>query len=206
MPAYYHTENLLHIIPTFWLNHFLRSYCPFDIEFFIKIVEGGEHFSNIVFNFVCFYFVFFGLKWNTLYNTCIIICNTLDFVTNADDKFLTIKCFRIVLKVTVYDCSWTITDWNYCGRGWQIIERNARNWKLRYIFTLLGLLDLLYIIKNCISGIIVSVVAHGSGHIKDYKIGLCCISITALRNKRKYWLALNHDKWSDVSTCRVLYQ
>jgi hypothetical protein len=50
-----------------------------------------------------------------------------------------------------------------------------------------------------------------SGQTKDYKIGICCFSAkhAALRRKNKDWLARNQDnvsKWSDMSTCGLLFQ
>ena len=46
---------------------------------------------------------------------------------------------------------------------------------------------------------------------KDYKIGICCFSTkhAALRSKNKDWLAPNHNnvsKWSNMSTCGLLFQ
>jgi hypothetical protein len=46
---------------------------------------------------------------------------------------------------------------------------------------------------------------------KDYTIGFCCFSAkhAALRRKNKDWLALNQNnvsEWSDMSTCRLLFQ
>ena len=43
----------------------------------------------------------------------------------------------------------------------------------------------------------------GSGHTKDYKIGICCFSAkhAALRRKSKDWLAWNQNnvsQWSDM--------
>ena len=46
-----------------------------------------------------------------------------------------------------------------------------------------------------------------SGQNKDYKFGICCISV-ALRSKSNNWLALNQDnvsEWSDMSTRRLLF-
>jgi hypothetical protein len=62
-----------------------------------------------------------------------------------------------------------------------------------------------------------SAVDHGfeprSGQTKDYKIGItiCCLSTkhSALRRKNKDWLARNQNdvfEWSDMSTCRLLFQ
>ena len=47
--------------------------------------------------------------------------------------------------------------------------------------------------------------------VLDYKIGICCSSAkhTALRRKRKEWLARNQDnvsEWSDMSIRRLLFQ
>jgi hypothetical protein len=67
---------------------------------------------------------------------------------------------------------------------------------------------------NCISGIMVSVLASSvvvrefesqSGQTKDYKTGICCISNkhVALRRKSKCWLARNQNnvsEWSDIPT------
>ena len=69
-------------------------------------------------------------------------------------------------------------------------------------------------------GVMVSVLASSvvdrgfepwSGQTKDYKIGICCFSAkhAALRRKNKDWLARNQDnvsKWSDMSTCGLLFQ
>ena len=69
-------------------------------------------------------------------------------------------------------------------------------------------------------GVMVSVLASSvvdrgfepwSGQTKDYKIGICCFSPkhAALRRKNKDWLARNQDnvsKWSDMSTCGLLFQ
>jgi hypothetical protein len=60
-----------------------------------------------------------------------------------------------------------------------------------------------------------SAVDHGfeprSGQTKDYKIGICCFSVkhAALTRKSKDWLAQNQNnvsKWSDMSTCGLLFQ
>jgi hypothetical protein len=70
-----------------------------------------------------------------------------------------------------------------------------------------------------ISGIIViyltfSAVDRGfeppSGQTKDYKIGICCISVkyTALRRKRKDLLVLNQDnvsEWRDMNYQVIVY-
>jgi hypothetical protein len=50
-----------------------------------------------------------------------------------------------------------------------------------------------------------------SGQTKDYKIGICCFSTkhAALRRKSKDWLAWNQNnvsEWSDMSSCRLLFQ
>ena len=50
-----------------------------------------------------------------------------------------------------------------------------------------------------------------SGQTKDYKIIICYFSTihTALRNKRKDWLARNKDnmsEWRDMSTRGLLFQ
>jgi hypothetical protein len=50
-----------------------------------------------------------------------------------------------------------------------------------------------------------------SGQTKDYKIGICCFSAkhAALTRKSKDWLAQNQNnvsKWSDMSTCGLLFQ
>ena len=69
-------------------------------------------------------------------------------------------------------------------------------------------------------GVMVSVLASSvvdrgfeawSGQTKDYKIGICCFSAkhAALRRMNKDWLARNQDnvsKWSDMSTCGLLFQ
>ena len=48
-----------------------------------------------------------------------------------------------------------------------------------------------------------------SDQIKDYKIGICCISAkhTALKRITKDWLARNENivfEWSDMSTCLLV--
>ena len=77
-----------------------------------------------------------------------------------------------------------------------------------------------YIHKNCIGGIMVSVLASSavdcgidprSGQTKDYKIGICCFSANhaALRRKSKDELARNQNnvsEWSDMSTRGLLFQ
>jgi hypothetical protein len=50
-----------------------------------------------------------------------------------------------------------------------------------------------------------------SGHIKDYRIGICCFSAksAALRWKSKVWLARNQNNMSelsDISTRGLLFQ
>ena len=50
-----------------------------------------------------------------------------------------------------------------------------------------------------------------SGQTKDYKIGICCFSAkyAALTRKSKDGLAQNQNnvsKWSDMSTCGLLFQ
>ena len=42
-----------------------------------------------------------------------------------------------------------------------------------------------------------------SGQTKDYKIGICCFSVThaALRRKSKDWLARNQNNVSEWATC-----
>ena len=60
-----------------------------------------------------------------------------------------------------------------------------------------------------IGGIMVSMLALD--RTKDYKIGICWFSAryAALRSKSKYWLAWNQNnvsEWSDMSTCRLLFQ
>jgi len=57
-----------------------------------------------------------------------------------------------------------------------------------------------------------SVVDCGFCHTKDYIIGICCFyanHAVKSRRKGKDWLASNHDnvsEWSDMSTCRQLFQ
>jgi hypothetical protein len=62
--------------------------------------------------------------------------------------------------------------------------------------------------KNCISGIMVSVLTssavdrefeHRSGKTKDYKIDICCFSAnhTSLRRKSKDWFARNQNNVSE---------
>ena len=74
--------------------------------------------------------------------------------------------------------------------------------------------------QNRIGGVMVSVLAssaadlgfeHRSGQNKDYEIGMCCFSANhaALRRKDKDWLARNQNnvsKWSNMSTCGLLFQ
>ena len=76
------------------------------------------------------------------------------------------------------------------------------------------------LILNPIGGVMVSVLASSavdpgfesrSGQTKDYKIGICCFSAKheSLRRKSKDWLARNQynvSEWSDMSTCRLLFQ
>jgi hypothetical protein len=76
------------------------------------------------------------------------------------------------------------------------------------------------LILNPIGGVMVSVLASSavdpgiesrSGQTKDYKIGICCFSAKheSLRRKSKDWLARNQNnvsEWSDMSTCRLLFQ
>jgi hypothetical protein len=73
----------------------------------------------------------------------------------------------------------------------------------------------LFEIKQISPVLVLSVVDHGfeprSGQIRDYKIGICCISAkhTALRRKNKDWLARNEDNvstWGDMSICGLLFQ
>jgi hypothetical protein len=50
-----------------------------------------------------------------------------------------------------------------------------------------------------------------SGQTKDYKIGICCISVkhAALRRKNKDWFVRNRDnvsEWGDMSTRGLLFQ
>ena len=70
---------------------------------------------------------------------------------------------------------------------------------------------------NRIGGVMASVLALSvidcesrSGQTRDYKTGICSFSAkhTALRRKGKDWLAQNQNnvsKWSDMSTCRLLF-
>ena len=59
-----------------------------------------------------------------------------------------------------------------------------------------------------------SAVDHGcaeTGHFRDYKIGICCVSAKhiALRRKSKDWLARNQNnvsEWNNMSTRRPLFQ
>ena len=48
-----------------------------------------------------------------------------------------------------------------------------------------------------------------SGQTKDCKVDICCFSAmhTALRRKRKNWLARNQDnvsEWKDMSICELV--
>ena len=58
-----------------------------------------------------------------------------------------------------------------------------------------------------VSGLASSVIDRGfesrSGEIKDYNIGICCFSTkqSALRRKRKDWLALNRIMCPSGATC-----
>ena len=50
-----------------------------------------------------------------------------------------------------------------------------------------------------------------SGQTKDYKIGICCVSVkhAALRRKSKDWLARNLNnvsEWSDMSIRKLLVE
>jgi hypothetical protein len=76
------------------------------------------------------------------------------------------------------------------------------------------------IIVNRIGGVIISVLASTvidrgfesrSGHIKDYKIDICCFSAkhATLKRKSKDWLAWNQDnmsEWGDMCIRRLLFQ
>jgi hypothetical protein len=66
-----------------------------------------------------------------------------------------------------------------------------------------------------VSVLISIAVDHGfepwSGKTKDYKIDICCFSTKheAFRRKSKDWLARNQNnvsEWSNMSTCRLLFQ
>ena len=83
----------------------------------------------------------------------------------------------------------------------------------------MGSSQVLQLKKNCIGGIMVSVLALNvvdrgfesrSGQIKDYKIGICCFSVkdAALRSKNKEWLAQNQNvsNWSNPLAHRLLLQ
>ena len=73
---------------------------------------------------------------------------------------------------------------------------------------------------NRIGGVMISVLTSSavdrgfeprSGKTKDYEIGICCSSTkhTALKEKRKEWLARNQDnvsEWGDISTRGLLFQ
>jgi len=66
---------------------------------------------------------------------------------------------------------------------------------------------------NRIGGVMVSVLISSAvdRKTKDYKIGIYCFSTkhTAVREKRKEWLARNQDnvsEWGDRSTHRLLFQ
>ena len=48
-----------------------------------------------------------------------------------------------------------------------------------------------------------------SDQTEDYTIGICVCKRTALRIKRKYWLAQNRDnvsEWGDMSIRELLFQ
>ena len=73
---------------------------------------------------------------------------------------------------------------------------------------------------NCIVGVMVNMFAMSavdhtfkphSGQTTDYKIGICCFSAkyTVLKSKSKdsfAWIQDNVCEWSDMSTCRLLFQ
>ena len=70
-------------------------------------------------------------------------------------------------------------------------------------------------LKNLVGVLTSSVVDCGfeslSGQTKDYKIGICCLSAkhTALRRKRKDWLAQNQEnvsEWGGMSIRELLFQ
>ena len=75
-------------------------------------------------------------------------------------------------------------------------------------------------LKNCIGRVMVSMLASSavdngfqprSGQTKIYEIGICYFSArhAALWIKSKDWLARNQNnvsEWSDMSTCRLLFQ
>ena len=65
--------------------------------------------------------------------------------------------------------------------------------------------------NNPISNVMVSMLAGnavdpGSGQNKDYKIGICCLSVkhAALRRKRKYWYDRNQYTVSERSVLLFL--
>ena len=73
--------------------------------------------------------------------------------------------------------------------------------------------------QKCIGGVMASMLVsvvdrwfeHRSGKTKDYQIGICWFSgkYAAIRKKNKDWLAQNQGnvcKWSDISTCGLLFQ
>ena len=78
----------------------------------------------------------------------------------------------------------------------------------------------LWVFSHRIGGVMVCVLASRavdrgfeprSGQTEDYKIGICCLSAmhAALRGKSKDWLSRNQNnvsEWSDMSTCRLLFQ
>ena len=66
-----------------------------------------------------------------------------------------------------------------------------------------------------VNGLALSAVDRGikswTSQIIDYRIGICCLSAkyAALRSKSKDWLTRNQNnvsKWSDMSTCGLLFQ
>ena len=72
-----------------------------------------------------------------------------------------------------------------------------------------------HIVGVMVSVLVLSVVDRGfeprSGQTKDYKIGVCCLSVkhTALKKKSKDWLARNQNtmsEWSDMSIRGLLFQ
>ena len=87
-------------------------------------------------------------------------------------------------------------------------------------YTVLPLITFIVCIGNCISGIMVSVLALSavdlgfesqSGQTKDYEIGICCFTPkhSTLRRKSKDGLAQNQNnvsEESDMSTHRLLFQ
>ena len=103
---------------------------------------------------------------------------------------------------------------------WQIFTTVCVQYSTCYPTFILLILDCILLLSNCICGVMVSMLASSvvdsvfksrSGHIKDYKIGICYFSAnhTASRSMSKDWLARNQNnvsEWRDMSISGLLFQ